>query len=60
MREDGTPQIAFSILINVRDEGEMYAQKRREVEDAIVLAVLAALDDYEAQKAGIAPPAGAR
>lgn len=57
-REDGTPQIAFSILINVREDATLYAQKRRATEDEIVMAVLAALDDYEAQKAGIVEPRG--
>jgi len=55
-REDGTPQLAFSILTNARDADEMDAPIRREIEDRIVMAVLYALDDYEAQRAGLATP----
>lgn len=55
-REDGTPQIAFSILTNVRADGRMDASTRREIEDRIVMAVLWALDDYEAQRAGVVAP----
>jgi serine-type D-Ala-D-Ala carboxypeptidase/endopeptidase (penicillin-binding protein 4) len=57
-KEDGTPQVAFSIIINVYEVGRMYAKNRREVEDRIVLAVISALDDYEAQRAGIASARG--
>jgi serine-type D-Ala-D-Ala carboxypeptidase/endopeptidase (penicillin-binding protein 4) len=53
-KEDGTPQIAFSILINVYEVGRMYAQGRRDIEDRIVMAVIETLDHYEAQKSGIA------
>ena len=52
-REDGTPQVAFSILINVYEVGRMYAKNRRDVEDRIVMAVIASLDDYEARRGGI-------
>jgi D-alanyl-D-alanine carboxypeptidase/D-alanyl-D-alanine-endopeptidase (penicillin-binding protein 4) len=52
-REDGTPQLAFSILTNARDADELDAPIRREIEDRIVTAVLWALDDYEAQRAGL-------
>lgn len=47
--EDGTPQVAFSIIINVRDSGWMMADQRRKAEDAIVSVVLSYLDDYEAR-----------
>ncbi|HWB80374.1 MAG TPA: D-alanyl-D-alanine carboxypeptidase/D-alanyl-D-alanine-endopeptidase [Nannocystaceae bacterium] len=50
--EDGTPQIAFSILINAHDVA-LDSAKRRAIEDGIVTATLAALDDYEARLAGI-------
>jgi D-alanyl-D-alanine carboxypeptidase/D-alanyl-D-alanine-endopeptidase (penicillin-binding protein 4) len=46
--EDGEPQVAFSILINVREAGQIAAQTRRETEDSIVLAVLDHLDGWEA------------
>lgn len=55
-REDGTPQLAFSILTNAKDADEMDAPIRREVEERIVMAVLWTLDDYEAQRAGIVAP----
>ncbi len=55
-REDGTPQIGFSILINAREGAVLTARERQRIADRIVLAVLAALDDYEAQRSGIAPP----
>lgn len=49
--EGGEPQLAFSILINVVDESSaLYASRRRAIEDRIVVAVLAALDEYEARK----------
>ena len=54
--EDGTPQIAFSILINAIDVAELDAPVRRAIEDRIVTATLWALDDYEARQSGIAPP----
>lgn len=48
--EDGTPQVAFSILINVRETGSMFAAARRSLEDQVVLKVLHALDTYETAK----------
>ena len=55
--EDGTPQVAFSILSNVRDGGASAAARRKRAEDAIVTAVLKALDGWalERSKAGTAP-----
>ena len=55
--EDGTPQVAFSILSNVRDGGASAAARRKRAEDAIVTAVLEALDGWalERSKAGTAP-----
>lgn len=50
--EDGAPQIAFSILINAHDVA-LDSAKRHAIEDGIVTATLAALDDYEARLAGI-------
>jgi D-alanyl-D-alanine carboxypeptidase/D-alanyl-D-alanine-endopeptidase (penicillin-binding protein 4) len=55
-REDGTPQLAFSILTNVHSAAVMEAPIRRDVEDRIVMAVLWALDDYEAQRTGLVAP----
>ncbi|MBK6917374.1 MAG: D-alanyl-D-alanine carboxypeptidase/D-alanyl-D-alanine-endopeptidase [Deltaproteobacteria bacterium] len=52
--EDGTPVIAFSILINARLGANFGASLRNEVEDRIVTATLFALDDYEARVAGLA------
>ncbi|KIG12145.1 D-alanyl-D-alanine carboxypeptidase [Enhygromyxa salina] len=46
--EDGRPQVAFSILINVREHGQMAAPSRRKTEDSIVLAVLDHIDGWEA------------
>jgi serine-type D-Ala-D-Ala carboxypeptidase/endopeptidase (penicillin-binding protein 4) len=54
--EDGTPQIAFSILINAHDVAELDAPVRQSIEDRIVTATLWALDDYAARVAGIVPP----
>lgn len=51
--EDGTPQIAFSILINAYDVARLHAPVRRSIEDRIVTATLYALDDYEAKFAGL-------
>lgn len=55
--EDGTPQVAFSILSNVRAGGASAAARRKRAEDAIVTAVLAALDAWalERSPAGTAP-----
>ncbi len=46
--EAGEPQIAFSILINVRESGRMAARSRRQVEDKIVMSVLEHIDEWEA------------
>ncbi|MFO0633287.1 MAG: D-alanyl-D-alanine carboxypeptidase/D-alanyl-D-alanine-endopeptidase [Nannocystaceae bacterium] len=51
--EDGTPVVAFSILINARDTARLGAPLRREIEDRIVTATLFALDDYEARVSGL-------
>ncbi|MCB9703545.1 MAG: D-alanyl-D-alanine carboxypeptidase/D-alanyl-D-alanine-endopeptidase [Myxococcales bacterium] len=49
--EDGTPQVAFSILINVKKEGSpLVAKRRREAEDKIVMTVLRYLDEYESRR----------
>jgi D-alanyl-D-alanine carboxypeptidase/D-alanyl-D-alanine-endopeptidase (penicillin-binding protein 4) len=53
--EDGTPVVAFSILINAIDVAKLDAPVRRAIEDRIVTATLWALDDYEARLAGIVP-----
>jgi D-alanyl-D-alanine carboxypeptidase/D-alanyl-D-alanine-endopeptidase (penicillin-binding protein 4) len=46
--EDGLPQVAFSILINVRETDRMAAATRRKSEDGIVMAVLDHIDGWEA------------
>lgn len=46
--EAGDPQVAFSIIINVTETGRMYADSRRKIEDAIVMAVLGHIDAWEA------------
>jgi D-alanyl-D-alanine carboxypeptidase/D-alanyl-D-alanine-endopeptidase (penicillin-binding protein 4) len=46
--EAGLPQVAFSILINVRETDRMAAATRRKTEDKIVMAVLDHIDDWEA------------
>ncbi len=48
--EDGTPQVAFSILSNVRAGGASAAARRKRAEDAIVTAVLAALDAWALER----------
>jgi len=48
--EDGTPQVAFSILSNVRDDGASAATRRKRAEDAIVTAVLKALDAWAVER----------
>ena len=57
--EDGTPQVAFSILSNVRDGGAGATTRRKRAEDAIVTAVLKALDAWALERsrtgAGTAP-----
>jgi D-alanyl-D-alanine carboxypeptidase/D-alanyl-D-alanine-endopeptidase (penicillin-binding protein 4) len=49
--EDGAPQVAFSILINVREGSAAAAAKRRAAADRIVLAVLRAVDQWEVDRA---------
>jgi D-alanyl-D-alanine carboxypeptidase/D-alanyl-D-alanine-endopeptidase (penicillin-binding protein 4) len=57
--EAGVPQVAFSILINARPDGQPFvASERRAVEDRVVLTVLRYLDDW-ARRAALAPPAPA-
>ena len=56
--EDGTPQVGFSILVNAHEGVAFDANKRRRIEDQVVMAVLTALDDYEAQRASISKPRG--
>lgn len=41
---DGTPAIAFSVLVNVHASRRMVAKSRRRVEDRIVSTLLAELD----------------
>jgi D-alanyl-D-alanine carboxypeptidase/D-alanyl-D-alanine-endopeptidase (penicillin-binding protein 4) len=48
--EDGTPQVGFSILINV-DGNRTSAAKRKAAEDRIVMAVLRHLDAWQATRA---------
>ncbi len=45
--EDGSAQIAFSILVNAHRDANIPAAKRRRVEDAIVMTLLQHLDDWE-------------
>jgi D-alanyl-D-alanine carboxypeptidase/D-alanyl-D-alanine-endopeptidase (penicillin-binding protein 4) len=52
--EDGTPQVAFSILINVREGSTTAASKRSKAADRIVMSVLHAVDDYEVKRAATA------
>lgn len=52
--DDGTPQVAFSILINVRAGSTTAASKRSKAADRIVMAVLRAVDDYELSRARLA------
>jgi D-alanyl-D-alanine carboxypeptidase/D-alanyl-D-alanine-endopeptidase (penicillin-binding protein 4) len=51
--EDGEPQVAFSILINVRETDRVGAQARREIEDRIVMDVLDHIDGWEATRGTI-------
>ncbi|MFO7565035.1 MAG: D-alanyl-D-alanine carboxypeptidase [Enhygromyxa sp.] len=46
--EEGEPQVAFSILINVRETDRMAAATRRQTEDQIVMMVLDHIDGWEA------------
>ncbi|MEZ4385453.1 MAG: D-alanyl-D-alanine carboxypeptidase/D-alanyl-D-alanine-endopeptidase [Nannocystaceae bacterium] len=48
--EDGTPQVAFSILINVKEGAAMLAKARRKVEDQVVMEVLRYVDKYESER----------
>jgi D-alanyl-D-alanine carboxypeptidase/D-alanyl-D-alanine-endopeptidase (penicillin-binding protein 4) len=52
--ESGTPQVAFSIIINADEPQLLEAKSRRDIEDRIVTSVLQALDDFEARRSGIA------
>lgn len=52
--EDGTPQVGFSILINVNPRHQAAAKTRKRAEDRIVMSVLEHLDAWEASRA----PAG--
>jgi len=54
-REDGTPQLAFSMLTNVQVPGTLYAEGRRRIEDRVVMALLAALDDHESRRTASSP-----
>ncbi len=54
--EDGTPQVAFSILSNVREGGASAATKRKRAEDAIVTAVLKALDAWALERSLVEKP----
>ncbi|WAS98336.1 D-alanyl-D-alanine carboxypeptidase/D-alanyl-D-alanine endopeptidase [Nannocystis punicea] len=55
--EDGTPQVGFSILINVDGGRVAVAAKRKRAEDRIVMTVLRHLDAWAAANgAGAAPP----
>ena len=47
--EDGVPQVAFSILSNLR-AGEASGPARKRVEDRVVMAVLKALDAWAVQR----------
>jgi len=58
--EDGTPVIAFSIIINARNVARLDAPVRRSIEDRIVTAALFALDDYEARVSGLVAPEATR
>ncbi len=58
--ERGEPMLAFSILINATDPARLGATLRRQIEDRIVVATLRAIDDYEAQRAGMGLPTGLR
>lgn len=53
--EDGTPQVAFSILSNVRAGGASAAARRKRAEDEIVTAVLAALDAWALERSPLEP-----
>ncbi|MCA9651447.1 MAG: D-alanyl-D-alanine carboxypeptidase/D-alanyl-D-alanine-endopeptidase [Myxococcales bacterium] len=57
--EGGEPLVGFSILTNTAPDAVFVADSRRALEDRIVMDVLRALDDYEAQRAGLQAPRGA-
>lgn len=46
--DEGDPMVAFSIIINVRGTTRMAAERRRTIEDRIVMAVLGHIDGWEA------------
>lgn len=48
--EDGVPQVAFSIISNVREGGSGAAAQRKRAEDRIVMAMLKALDAWALQR----------
>jgi len=56
--EAGEPLVGFSILSNVEPGVTFVAESRRALEERIVMRVLAALDDYEAQRVGLVAPRG--
>ena len=51
--EEGTPQVAFSILSNVREGGAGASARRKRAEDAIVTAVLKALDAWALERSRV-------
>ncbi|MFZ6183965.1 D-alanyl-D-alanine carboxypeptidase/D-alanyl-D-alanine endopeptidase [Nannocystis pusilla] len=57
--EDGTPQVGFSILINVDDGRVAVAAKRKRAEDKIVMTVLRHLDAWAAAGGAGKPTAAA-
>ncbi len=48
--EDGVPQVAFSILSNLREGASPAGPARKRVEDRVVMAVLRALDAWAVQR----------
>ncbi|MEE9386085.1 MAG: D-alanyl-D-alanine carboxypeptidase/D-alanyl-D-alanine-endopeptidase [Nannocystaceae bacterium] len=52
MRDDDTPQVAFSVLINARRQRKIRARRRRRVQDDIVRSMLRYCDDYESRRSG--------
>jgi len=48
--EDGEPQVAFSILSNLRAGERDAGPARKQVEDRVVMAVLRALDAWALQR----------
>lgn len=51
--EVGEPLVGFSILTNAEPHAGFVADRRRALEDRVVMEVLRSLDDYEAQRAGL-------